>query len=147
MFSRSLRQFEDFDDWLGGLPHRWKLVIPRNHEFFLEADPGRRSMLGNAIVLIDEAVTIAGLKIYGSPVNPLNGAAFGMSSAADRVRHWANVPDDTHILITHGPPFGILNLSPGQPERMGDPELLARVRELRRRTNFSATFSLKRPYG
>ena len=37
LFSKSLRQIEDFNDWLGTLPHRWKLVIPGNHEFFLEA--------------------------------------------------------------------------------------------------------------
>jgi len=131
MFSKSMAAIEDFDNWLGELPHRWKLVVPGNHEFFLEADPHRRSMISNASVLIDEAVTIAGLKIYGSPMTPLYGGAFGKSSPADRARHWAKVPADTNILITHGPPFGILDLSPGQPERMGDPELLTRVRELR----------------
>lgn len=121
MFSKSLRQIEDYNDWLGEQPHRWKLIIPGNHEFFLEADPGRRSMLSNAVVLIDEAVTIAGLKVYGSPMTPLYGGAFGKSLAADRAKHWAKIPSDTNILITHGPPFGILDLSPGQPERMGDP--------------------------
>lgn len=131
MFSKSLRQIEDFNDWLGELPHRWKLVIPGNHEFFLEDCPCRRSMLCNATVLIDEAITIEGLKIYGSPMTPLYGGAFGKSSAADRTRHWAKVPSDTNILITHGPPVGILDLSPGQPVRMGDPELLVRIRELR----------------
>jgi Icc-related predicted phosphoesterase len=34
------------------------------------------------------------------------------------------------VLVTHGPPFGILDLSPDQAERMGDPELRNRVREL-----------------
>ena len=32
VFSKSLRQIEDYNDWLGELPHRWKLVIPGNHE-------------------------------------------------------------------------------------------------------------------
>lgn len=131
MFSKNMAAIEDFDDWLGELPHRWKLLIPGNHEFFLEADPSRRFMLSNATLLIDEAVTIAGLKVYGSPMTPLYSGAFGNASAADRVRHWAKVPSDTNILITHGPPFGILDQSPGQSERMGDPELLTRVRELR----------------
>ena len=129
VFSKSLRQIEDYNDWLGELPHRWKLVIPGNHEFFLEADRGSRSMLSNATVLIDESVSIGGLKVYGSPMTPLYGGAFGKSSAADRVQHWARVPAGTHVLITHGPPFGILDLSTGQSKRMGDPELLARVSE------------------
>jgi Icc-related predicted phosphoesterase len=131
MFSKSYRQIEDYNDWLGELPHRWKLVVPGNHEFFLEADPTRRALLDNATVLIEEAVTIAGLKIYGSPMTPLYGGAFGKSSAADRAKHWARIPAGTNILITHGPPFGILDLSHGQSERMGDPELLTRVRQLK----------------
>jgi Icc-related predicted phosphoesterase len=40
------------------------------------------------------------------------------------------VPDDTNVLITHGPPYGILDRSPGQQEHMGDPELLARCKEM-----------------
>jgi hypothetical protein len=48
MFSRSLPAIEDFNEWLGELPHRHKIVIPGNHESFLEADPQRRSLLDNA---------------------------------------------------------------------------------------------------
>ena len=130
MFSKNLSAIEDFNDWLGELPHRHKIVIPGNHEFFLESNPERRSLLDNAHVLIDESIEIEGLKIYGSPMTPLHGAAFGNSSPNDRARHWSNVPVDTHVLVTHGPPFGLLDLSPDQVERMGDPELRNRVREL-----------------
>jgi Icc-related predicted phosphoesterase len=130
MFSKNLSAIEDFNEWLGELPHRHKIVVPGNHEFFLESNPERRSLLDNANVLIDEGIEIEGLNIYGSPTTPLLGTAFGMSSPNDRARHWSKVPDDTHVLVTHGPPFGILDLSPGQAERMGDPELRNRVREL-----------------
>jgi Icc-related predicted phosphoesterase len=130
MFSKSLRAIQDFDDWLGEQPHRCKLVVPGNHEFFLEADLRRRSLLSNALVLIDESVTIEGLRFYGSPMTPIYGGAFGKSSGPERKRHWAKIDDDTHILVTHGPPRGILDLTPGQQERIGDPELRSRVREL-----------------
>ena len=60
----------------------------------------------------------------------LYGGAFGRSSPADRRRNWAKVPEDTNVLITHGPPYGILDRSPGQEEHQGDPELLARCQEL-----------------
>ena len=105
MFSKSKSAIEDFNEWLGELPHLWKLIVPGNHESFLEADLRKRSMISNATVLIDEMITIDGLKIYGSPMTPLYGGAFGKSSATDRTRHWAKVPSDTHILITHGPPY------------------------------------------
>jgi predicted phosphohydrolase len=130
MFSKNLSAIQDFNEWLGELPHRHKIVVPGNHEFFLESNPERRSLLDNAIVLINEGIEIEGLNIYGSPMTPLLDTAFGNPSPKDRERHWSKVPDDTHVLVTHGPPFGILDLPPGHAERMGDPELLNRVREL-----------------
>jgi Icc-related predicted phosphoesterase len=130
MFSRSFSAIVDFNEWLGELPHCHKIVVPGNHEFFLESNPKCRGLLDNAHVLIDEGIEIEGLRFYGSPMTPLYGAAFGKSSPNDRERHWSKVPDDTHVLVTHGPPFGILDVSPDQAERMGDPELRNRVREL-----------------
>src|ERR1700758_4971159 len=85
MLSRSLAAVEDFNNWLGELPHPHKIVVPGNHEFFLEADLSRRSLLSNATaVLINEAIDIEGLRFWGSPVTPLANAAFGMTSAEDR---------------------------------------------------------------
>src|ERR1700726_2700515 len=54
MFSKSMEAVVDFNDWLGELPHRHKIVVPGNHEYFLEADPSERLMLDNANVLINE---------------------------------------------------------------------------------------------
>jgi 3',5'-cyclic AMP phosphodiesterase CpdA len=48
-FSGSMRAVTDFNAWLGELPHRIKLVVPGNHDFFLEADPSKRRMLSNAM--------------------------------------------------------------------------------------------------
>ena len=131
MFSRSAYAILDFDDWLGELPHRHKVVVPGNHELILQANPARRSLILNATVLIDEAVAIEGFNIWGSPVTPLLGGAFGIPSSRDRTRHWARIPEDLHVLITHGPPFGILDRSPGEQEFMGDPELRDAVHVLR----------------
>jgi len=39
MFSKSLSAIERFNDWLGGLPHLHKVVIPGNHESFLRQVP------------------------------------------------------------------------------------------------------------
>jgi Icc-related predicted phosphoesterase len=133
MFSQSHRAIDDFNDWLGELPHHHKVVVPGNHEFFLEADPSRRSLLRNATVLINEGVAIEGLRIWGSPVTPLYGGAFGLSSADDRGRLYARIPQETDLLITHGPPYGILDAAPGAGFHAGDRELLDAVRWLRPR--------------
>src|ERR1700733_3463767 len=69
-FSKSLKAIIDFNDWLGEQPHR-SVVVPGNHEFFLEADPSRRSLLSNATVLINEGIEIQRLRIWASPITPL----------------------------------------------------------------------------
>jgi len=72
-------------------------------------------------------VEIEGLKIWGSPVTPLYGGAFGKSRAEDRKKHWAQIPEDTDILITHTPPFAILDHGGSSERREGCPQLLEAV--------------------
>jgi Icc-related predicted phosphoesterase len=127
MFSKSVEAVADFNDWLGELPHRHKIVVPGNHEFFLEADPSERFMLDNAVVLINEGTEIEGLRLWGSPVTPMYGGAFGLSSAKDRKRLYARIPQDIDVLITHGPPFGILDTAPISGLHEGCRELLDAV--------------------
>ena len=131
MFSRSAAAILDFNVWLGELPHRWKTVVPGNHEFFLESDVSRRKLIGSATMLIDESVEIMGLKIWGSPMTPLYGGAFGRSSEQDRVRVYSQIPTDTDILVTHGRPFGILDQVPGSDFHTGCRQLLAAVRRIK----------------
>lgn len=131
MFSRSLRSIIGFNDWLGELPHRSKLLAPGNHDFWLEADASRRSLLSNATVLINESADIDGLRFWGSPVTPLYGGAFGRSSVEDRRRLYASIPEDVDVLITHGPPLGILDVSPGSDYHQGDHVLLEAVQRVR----------------
>jgi hypothetical protein len=77
-FSQRRSIIDDFNDWLGELPHRYKVVIYGNHEFAFESDPGLGAELSNAIVLVNEATTIDGVTIWGSPVTPMKGGAFGL---------------------------------------------------------------------
>lgn len=131
MFSKSMSAIADFNAWLGDLPHSHKIVVPGNHEYFLEADPRRRSLLDNAVVLINEAVEVEGLQIWGIPTTPLYGGAFGLSSAEDRKRLYSTIPENTDVLISHGPPWGVLDCDPGSDSHAGDPELLDAVKRIR----------------
>ena len=133
MFDKSLNAIKDFASWFTSLPHRHKILVPGNHQFRLEQDPSVSRLFRGATLLIDQPVVIEGLNIYGSPVTPLYGGAYGMSSPADRVKHWANVPEDTDVLITHGPPYGILDQAPHVLHHGGDPELLEAVQRLQPR--------------
>ncbi len=56
------------------------------------------------------AVEIDGLKIYGSPWQPrFYDWAFNLNRGAELEEKWRLIPPDTDVLITHGPPHGILD--------------------------------------
>ena len=59
-FSKRPSMIQDFNDWLGELPHKYKVVTLGNHDFAFEADPNLRRVLTNAALLLDESVEIEG---------------------------------------------------------------------------------------
>ena len=98
-----------FDAMLASLPHPIKIFIPGNHDFYMEKD---RSVISHAKVLIDEELTVGGLRIWGSPYTPeFFDWAFMLPRGSAMQKKWAQVPDGIDILVTHGPPHGILDLN------------------------------------
>jgi Icc-related predicted phosphoesterase len=85
----------------------------------------------HAIYLQDEPVEIEGLKFYGSPWQPwFLDWAFNLERGESLRKVWARIPEDTDVLVTHGPPHGILDRTTrGEP--VGCEDLRARVEELR----------------
>ncbi|PGH02478.1 hypothetical protein GX51_04646 [Blastomyces parvus] len=132
-------------NWLASLPHPCKVVIAGNHDLVLDPDFCRRfpsrlsqddskpSLLDSLdwmdiIYLQDRSVTLTfphgrRLNVYGSPRTPEFGIwAFQYPPIRDT---WTGrIPDDTDILVLHGPPSLYCDV-----ERKGDGYLL---RELRR---------------
>jgi predicted phosphohydrolase len=127
-----LDEVSQFDTWLGNLPHAHKVVIAGNHDWCFQNQAERaRQRLTNAIYLEDAAATVAGLKFYGSPWQPwFLDWAFNLQRGPELAAKWALIPDDTDVLVTHGPPEGILDLTK-RWVRVGDADLLARVRQVR----------------
>jgi predicted phosphohydrolase len=81
--------------------------------------------------LLQEAINF--LKPRGFPWRPnlLNGA-FNLPRGAALREKWALIPTDTDVLITHGPPLGIGDLTHGKVNA-GCRDLLERVREVKPR--------------
>jgi Icc-related predicted phosphoesterase len=103
-------QIQAFDDWLGSLPHPHKVVIAGNHDFLFEKVENPHSLLKNARYLQDEEVVIGGLRIWGSPWQPrFFDWAFNLDRGEPLRRVWQKIPDGIDILVTHGPPKGILD--------------------------------------
>lgn len=102
-----VQQVVEFNDWLGTLPHKHKVVSAGNHDFPMLSGLGKQ-MLSNATYLEDEAVTIEGIQFYGAPWQPeFGGWAFNLKRGKQLADKWALIPDDTDVLLTHGPAFGV----------------------------------------
>lgn len=120
-----------FNRWLGRQPHRHKVVIAGNHDRGFERDPDLyRSLLTNAHYLENSGIELEGFRFWGSPVTPWNhNMAFNVQAPEALAQIWAQMPDDIDILITHGPPAGILDTA-ADGSAMGDQALLERLGEL-----------------
>ncbi len=123
------KDLRSLNDWLGKLPHQHKLVIAGNHDFCLEQDPQTsEALLTNCVYLRDRALTIAGIKFYGSPWQPeFCHLAFNLDRGSKIRAKWDLIPQDTDVLITHGPPFGYGDRT-AHEEVVGCLDLLAAVR-------------------
>jgi len=139
-----------FNNWLATLPHRHKVVIAGNHELSLDpstweeaseymdqAGEARlsteqvRSLLTNCTFLEDERVEVMGLKIFGSPWQPdFSQSAFCLQRGDQLRDKWAKIPEDTEVLVTHGPPLGVGDLCSGGGGRAGCEDLLERVAQV-----------------
>jgi Icc-related predicted phosphoesterase len=86
----------------------------------------------NATYLEDAGCEIGGLRFYGSPWTPLFWDWAFMLPDAELVEKWKAIPSGLDVLITHGPPHGVLDLT-NRNDRAGSLALLHRVREAKPR--------------
>lgn len=129
-----------FGKWLKSLPHKDKIVIAGNHDRSFEYLPEyAEGILRDATdktvhYLMDKAITVQGLHIYGSPWTPeFCDWAFNVPRGS-LWKKWSKIPDRLDILVTHGPPSGDLGgVLPQEKEEVGDPELLERIQQVRPR--------------
>lgn len=122
-----------FNEWMGTLPHPYKIVIAGNHDFLFEQDNAlARSLMTNITYLQDESVIIEDLKFYGSPWQPwFYDWAFNLQRGEALKEKWNLIPDDADILITHGPPYMILDQTIWDNNHAGCEELLTRVMQIK----------------
>ncbi|MGO1243959.1 MAG: metallophosphoesterase [Sphingobacterium sp.] len=123
-----------FFDWFASLKHPHKIFIPGNHDFFFEALPEYEILKWippGVTYLNDSGVELEGLRFWGSPITPwFNNWAFNRLPGEDIRKHWALIPAELDILITHGPPRGILDKTVGD-ELTGCADLLNSVRAVK----------------
>ncbi len=142
-------EMKSFLEWFGGLKYKHKVFINGNHEVMvakkslgdrtythLKVQERNKYHFDNITYLENEAVEIEGLKFYGSPNTPeFFDWAYMYGRGGEGKEIWAKIPDDTDVLITHGPPETILDgVRPHAHYHSpfaGCPYLLERVREIK----------------
>lgn len=108
----TIQEISSFANWFSLLPHKHKVFVAGNHDWLFEKNLSlARSILGaDTIYLQDSETTINGLRIYGSPWQPtFFNWAFNLDRGERIKRMWDCIPRGLDILITHGPPQGILD--------------------------------------
>jgi hypothetical protein len=146
--------------WLNSLPHPIKIVIAGNHDLTLDTEWYQENWSGFhrapedqhavRLLLTGQAAIQARVryleytstefqvreggkvwKVYGSPGSPWFG---GWAFNYDRGEHaevlHSEIPNDTDILLTHGPPSSILDLVNRDRTRVGCRVLMQRVSEI-----------------
>lgn len=114
------KEYEDFNTWLLCQEYKKKVVIPGNHDNFLIKKDIAELVCMGAEYLCDSGTEFEGLKIWGSPWSKrfkgMNShcMAFTVDTEEEIQEKWKLIPDDINILVTHEPPFGILDGIPNK---------------------------------
>ena len=127
------KEVRAFGAFLRALPHRHKVVIAGNHDLAFESRPAEaRAWLGEGCTYLEcTGAIVGGLRFWGSPHTPrFFDWAFNVDRGPALARIWAGIPAETEVLVTHGPPHGLLDVvSRGGHE--GCAELRAAVQRVR----------------
>ena len=123
-FGGTETEIKEFNNQLGKIKHKFKqgiIFVPGNHDWLYEKNEKlARELTSNATVLIDEFVVVDGIKIYGSPFQPeFCSWAFNLPRGKKLKEKWDKIPIDIDILVTHGPPYGIMDHVRPHPSNKG----------------------------
>lgn len=109
--THTLREYNEFMRWFEKQEYRKKVYILGNHDTFYHPDFDDKPWCS---FLHDSGTEFEGLKIWGTPwslwfpeINPKCKAFTG--SEEELEKRYRNIPYDIDILISHSPPFGILD--------------------------------------
>ena len=107
------QEVRNFITWFDKLPIKHKIFVAGNHDTSIEKGYITKDNFGWGITYLEnDFIIIEGIKIWGSPYKP----SFGIGWVFNKARHklhqlWVEIPDDTDIVVVHGPPQGILDLT------------------------------------
>ena len=111
----------NFVQWFESLPIKYKIFTGGNHDTSLESywrkdDFAKRGI----ILLINETITIEGIKIFGSPYSPTFNVGWAFNCHRGKIgKHWSHIPLDADIVVTHTPAKYLLDTTDNGPQGCG----------------------------
>jgi len=108
-------QYSEFMQWLENQKYKSKIIIAGNHDNQIENGLDFDFPDLGIYYLCDSGTEFEGLKVWGSPwtlkFKGMNPAcmAFTCDTEEELAEKWAMIPQDTDILITHSPPYRVLD--------------------------------------
>ena len=125
-----------FIDWFSSLDIKYKVYVAGNHDTSIEKKLVTKADFNEygIVYLENESYEIEGIKIFGSPHTPQFGQWAFMKDRNKLDRFWRKaIEDGTHIIVVHGPPRGMLDLSYDRFSNLefcGDKSLMNKVKEV-----------------
>jgi Icc-related predicted phosphoesterase len=110
---RNEPEVRNFIAWYKSVPVKHKIFVAGNHDTSIERRMVTPSDFAQAgiIYLENASTTIEGIKFWGSPHTPTYGDWAFMKKREKINIVWQSIPDDTDVIIVHGPPKGVRDLS------------------------------------
>lgn len=123
-------------DWIASQPHPYKVLVAGNHDFMAmksQADFVNLCQQRNIDYLCNRGIEIEGVTFWGSPCLPHFGDWAFMHTEEELAEIFSSIPQNTHVLITHSPPKGILDKvsRPFETENVGSISLKERVLQIK----------------
>jgi Icc-related predicted phosphoesterase len=104
-------EFLNFLEWYKNLDIKYKILVAGNHDGSLMQKIHKDELKEASIIYLENTtIEIDGLKIFGSPMTPIFGNWYFMADRSKMYKYWDQIDYGTDIVITHGPPHGILDL-------------------------------------
>ena len=104
----TIQEIYPFLEWFAAQNYKHKILVPGNHDRGFEKAYGvfEDECKRKGITLLnDSGIEVEGIKVWGSPIQPeFCSWAFNRERGEQIKKHWDLIPEDTELLITHGPP-------------------------------------------
>jgi Icc-related predicted phosphoesterase len=145
-------EIKEFCKWFNGIEgYKTKIFIAGNHDWGFQLKPEKMKEVvdfysdvtyiqDETIVYIDDSSEEFNLvNIYGSPWQPeFYNWAFNLPKNGPELKSkWDMIPEDTDILITHGPAYGYLDKVIGQYDHLGCELLTNRIKTIKPKIHVS----------